>query len=387
MKRKNKEQLWQLEFAKQIDSILNQFHELFNFKIFRFFCFILLFIFLGIFGIYYNNVQTTNTLINKLNLVQVRLDSLEQTAAAHNFYFEIWRTHFFRDYDYCIPDSIYFCDQLVNINHLEAKDILNRAIGYLFDNTKDVTQALKRFHFYEKSIEDSLKKNNLHPDLKYVALAESWSYPLAVSTAGAVGINQFMKGTGYQLGIEINRDVDMRRDPWYMNQKFCEYIIWLRKHTNSATDALRAYNTGLERFLKAAATQPWVKKSWFLDINDENNIYLFWILAWKIIYENQNQFGFVINYKYPPPDLQIIPIRIDSHYSLNFMDLARLLDVNPFILKELNLAFLKINKKGERIIVPKPRGRYTTRYLKLPANINIENLQTANIPGVKFLLN
>ena len=59
-------------------------------------------------------------------------------------------------------------------------------------------------------MEPILEKNGIPEDFKYLAVIESRLNPQAQSPAGAVGVWQFLKGTGKENGLEINNEVDER---------------------------------------------------------------------------------------------------------------------------------------------------------------------------------
>ncbi len=337
----------------------------------------------------YHEYLLVNKLINNNKKLISHVDSMESAFKIQQNNFNLILRDIMGDYGDVIPKQPVFLGKIINTNHLSARQIFNWMFRYLFSHKPDVRDALERFYFYEQAITDSLKKHNLPLDLKYVFLAESWAYPLSVSSAGAVGGHQFMPYTAIELNVEINKDIDMRRDPWYMSKIFCDYITKLRKQANSYEEALRAYNTGINRFLLAAANQSWVTKAWFIDVNDENNIYLFWILVWKWIYERPLKFGIKVNYDFPPIEIQMVAIKLDMRYyrnNLTFLEIATAVKSDMFFIKDLNPAFLKLNRRGERVI-PGPRDkRYITRYLKLPANLNIDKLKKINKRGIKFLV-
>jgi hypothetical protein len=293
------------------------------------------------------------------------------------------------NYSAAMPDSIYFFDRLISTRAHPVRQILNPLFSYLLaypENKIAVGQALERFHFYEQAISDTLKNHNLHSDLRFVGLAESWAKYDAVSDAGAVGLFQFMQYTARELGVEINEDVDMRRDPWYMSKVFCDYIQYLREKTESYDEALRAYNTGLRRFLEAASRQSWVKKTWFIDVNSENNIYMFWLLAWKIIYEKPERFGLRPDYNYEPAQIKVIQVKMDYESQIDFLELARMLKCDVITLRYLNPAFIRINKEGQRVFFGNHR-KTVSRYLKIPISSDLNALREAKIKGIEFMLN
>jgi len=318
----------------------------------------------------------------------IKINSLESIMIQQAKDFNLILRDVMGDYSEVMPKNPTFLNKAVDISHLSARQNLNWMFRYLVNHKPEVRDALERFHFYEQAIIDSLNKYEIPLDLRFVFLAESWAYPLAVSTAGAAGGWQFMPYTAVELKAELNEDVDMRRDPWYMSTVLCNYMSYLRQRAKSYDEATRAYNTGINRFLAAAANQSWVTKTWFVDVNDENNIYLFWILAWSWIYEEPLKFGIKVNFDFPPMQIQTLKVRIDSRYykdDLTFREIALVVKCDMFLLKDLNLSFLKLNKKGERIIPGSKHQRYIIRLLKLPDGLEISHLKNLKIKGVEFL--
>ena len=73
---------------------------------------------------------------------------------------------------------------------------------------------LTRMPRYETMIRERLQRENLPGDLVYLALIESGFSNTATSRAKAVGMWQFMKGTGKGYGLRVDSWVDERRDPF-----------------------------------------------------------------------------------------------------------------------------------------------------------------------------
>ena len=68
--------------------------------------------------------------------------------------------------------------------------------------------------YYMPIFEETFNKYNLPDELKYMAIIESALNPVAVSSAGAKGMWQFMFRTAQLYGLEINSFVDERLDPF-----------------------------------------------------------------------------------------------------------------------------------------------------------------------------
>ena len=73
--------------------------------------------------------------------------------------------------------------------------------------------ALQRQTRYGPMIRERLRRIGLPEDMIYLALVESWFNPHAYSRAAAVGMWQFMAGTGRGMGLRVDWWMDERRDP------------------------------------------------------------------------------------------------------------------------------------------------------------------------------
>jgi len=129
---------------------------------------------------------------------------------------------------------------------LEKTDIRERMDRELLVNTywqSNGLSLLKRANKYFPILEPLLKKYGLPDDFKYLAVAESALID-ETSSAGAAGMWHFMKATGKEYGLEINRKVDERYNIEKSTKVAAEY---LKKTTNSEETwsfAVAAYNAG-----------------------------------------------------------------------------------------------------------------------------------------------
>jgi membrane-bound lytic murein transglycosylase D len=116
---------------------------------------------------------------------------------------------------------------------------------------------LERGARYEAMIRQRFEAEGLPGDLGYLALIESGYSNDAVSRAHAVGMWQFMRGTGRGYGLRIDTWVDERRDPMKATDAAARHLRHLRDRFGSLYLAAAAYNAGGGKVSRSLGKLQW----------------------------------------------------------------------------------------------------------------------------------
>ncbi|WP_438973125.1 lytic transglycosylase domain-containing protein [Polaribacter sp.] len=192
-----------------------------------------------------------------------------------------------------LPNDLNLAGERVPI---EIEDVKERMDRELLVNTywqSNGLLLLKRAHKYFPILEPLLKKYGIPDDFKYLALAES-GFIDETSTAGAAGIWHFMKKTGKEYGLEINKNVDERYHIEKSTKVAAAYLKKAKERFGSWTLAAAAYNAGNYGIAKRLETQQ-VTSYYDALLPDETERYVFRILALKEVISNPKKYGFVFD--------------------------------------------------------------------------------------------
>ncbi|HMD30648.1 MAG TPA: LysM peptidoglycan-binding domain-containing protein, partial [Candidatus Acidoferrales bacterium] len=197
-----------------------------------------------------------------------------------------------------------------------------------------VARGLRRAGRYREMIARVLREEGVPQDLIYVAQAESAFEPLAFSRARALGIWQFVAGTGTKYSLDHTWWVDERRDPEKSTRAAARYLRDLYGMFGDWYLALAAYNTGEGNVMKAVERTGYAD---FWELHRRNALpkqtrnYVPIILALAMIAKDPAKHGIVVE--------EDEPLRCDTVKPGHPLDLrlaAEAIDENVELLKALN---------------------------------------------------
>lgn len=216
-------------------------------------------------------------------------EKIDHTAT--NSFKEIQLTHMFQ---VPMPDSLFFAGERVPLKDFDVRERLERElISNTFRHTSTIL-LLKRANRWRPVLEETLNENGVPKDFFYAAVAESDLMNRAISPAGALGMWQFMKETGKEYGLKINDYVDERKHPILATKAAALYYKKAKSKFGNWTMAAASYNMGM-RGLSTVAEKQNENIYYDLFLNTETSRYVFRLLAFKVILENPNAYGFKLD--------------------------------------------------------------------------------------------
>lgn len=150
-------------------------------------------------------------------------------------------------------------DDISNEEICKRIKAMNELSSYKFDCNAIVIAAIKSWIKSRKSFaritlgrsatyfdlyEEYFNKYDIPKSLKYLSVIESALMPRIKSRAGALGLWQFMYGTGKMYGLKDNSYLDERMDPRKATDAACRYLKKLHEIYADWNVALAAYNAG-----------------------------------------------------------------------------------------------------------------------------------------------
>ena len=255
-------------------------------------------------------------------------------------------------------EPVTFCGVTVPLDDHQVRERLEKEVLLALWDRPQVILWIKRASRYFPYIEEKLKENNLPLDLKYVPIIESGLRPHARSSKQAVGFWQFIKATGKRYGLRIDSRVDERRNFFKSTLAACRYLSDLNRQFGSYLLAVSAYNmgeNGLRRAVKAQQNDDYFT----LYLPLETQRYVFKMIAAKIIFENQEAYGFHFTPGDLYPEFVYDRVNFKSDFQIPVTLIAQAANVPFKTIKDYNpeIRGHYLDKGAQTILIPKGHAR------------------------------
>jgi len=260
-----------------------------------------------------------------------------------------------------------FCGEKVPIEIQNIREKLEKELLLTLWDRPQVILWLKRSSRYFPIIEKMLKENKLPEDLKYIAIAESALRPHISSNRGAIGFWQFMRQTAIKYGLTINGYIDERRNLPASTQAAIRYFEELYQKFGSWSLVAAAYNMGDEGLLAEIMEQE-TDNYYHLYLPIETQRFVFRVISAKLIFSNQEKYGFFLSKEDYYPPLEFDRIHLNCSQDIPIRIVARAAKTHFKVIKDLNpeIRGHYITKGGHQILIPNGSAKgFHSRYQNL----------------------
>ena len=224
------------------------------------------------------------------------------------------------------------------------KDKINKFINYFSKTEKGrvfFKQTYRRQGLFRDRINQIFKEYDIPEDLIYLSMIESAFQVDIVSSAGAVGLWQFMPSTGRIFSLRVDKWIDERRDFEKSTYAAAKYLTSLKRKFGSWELAMAGYNSG-DNTVKNAIKEHKSRDFWYLSQHTfpkQTKNYIPQILAVIHISKNLSEFGF--SNKIVDPIIDLERVELPPQTSLEYIskisgiDYGLLKEINPSLLREM----------------------------------------------------
>ncbi len=273
------------------------------------------------------------------------------------------------------PDPLGLATHPENLKYelpLDMNDKVDRWIKYFEGDIHErFSTYLSRLGRYGPMIRERLRAAGLPTDLVYLAMIESGLNPRAYSRARAVGIWQFIRGTGRLYGLKVDYWVDERRDPFKSTDAAIAHLSDLYDEFGSWYLAAAAYNAGSGRVRRAIA-RTGRRDYWDLirgtSLRRETRSYVPKMIAAAMIAKNPEEYGFRDIVAQPPLEFDVAAVPDATSMDV----LAEAAEPEEEVMRELNPEYLRyVTPPDREVTIRVPPGKadaFRVNYASIPAD-------------------
>lgn len=243
---------------------------------------------------------------------------------------------------------------VLSSERFEVRDAARQLVA----GRRHLDSTLRRAEPYLWHLVQEVEARGLPVEIALLPAIESAYNPYAYSPSHALGLWQFLPGTGQRFGLRRNWWYDGRRDVTESTRAALEYLTYLHGLFGDWLLALAAYNSGEGRVQQAQQNnraRGLATDFWSLSLPAETRSYVPRLLGLAELLANPQR------YDYQPQPLadgpQFEMVELPGQVELELA--AKLIDLDPATLQQLNPGFSRwaTDPQGpHRLLVPHGRG-------------------------------
>lgn len=236
-----------------------------------------------------------------------------------------------------LPASVTFAGQKIMFDRIDMAERLDRELTSIIYGQTNTLLCFKRANRHFPVLAPILKEHDIPLDFLYLACTESTMDCLAYSPAHAAGLWQLLAATGKQYGLEVNDEVDERYDPERSTVAACKYLRAAYNKYGDWPTAAASYNAGMGK-ISGELSKQLVNSSFDLHLVQETSRYVFRIIAFKLLFENPQRYGYRLytSQLYQPVNCKTIEVTTSVPNWVSWakergLTYAQLREANPWI--------------------------------------------------------